>query len=251
MKQKKLFLLVTLFLSISFLSSCSSDDETIRIINFNKQLTASESEFKTDKGVKDEENSWPNYTLYHYTFKSQKNELEFTHSYTPESGFAGGFTYTNKTDITTSGYTNLSAITGKGKLGDTYLTASVGQPTKITINNPDKYSFNEMWITNATYAYLAIKEGYGVATQFKEGDWFKVIITGYDSENKKMGNIDFYLADYRNGKTDILKEWMRIDLGSLREANYLVFSMDSSDKGDWGINTPTYFCADAISLIEK
>ena len=66
-----------------------------------------------------------------------------------------------------------------------------------------------------------------------------------------MGNIDFYLADYRNGKTDILKEWMRIDLGSLREANYLVFSMDSSDKGDWGINTPTYFCADAISLIEK
>ena len=43
---------------------------------------------------------------------------------------------------------------------------------------------------------------------------------------------------------------MRIDLGSLREANYLVFSMDSSDKGDWEL-TPAYFCADAISLIEK
>ena len=57
-----------------------------------------------------------------------------------------------------------------------------------------------MWITNATYAYLAIKEGYGVATQFKEEIGLKVIITGYDSENKKMGNIDFYLADYRNGK---------------------------------------------------
>ena len=51
----------------------------------------------------------------HYTTTplKVKNELEFTHSYTPESGFAGGFTYTNKTDITTPGYTNLSAITGK------------------------------------------------------------------------------------------------------------------------------------------
>ena len=48
------------------------------------------------------------------SFNDPQKLISFTH-YFSEWGFGGGFTYTNCTDVTTPGYTNLSAITGKGK----------------------------------------------------------------------------------------------------------------------------------------
>ena len=261
MKQKNLLLLFTLFLGLSIFTSCSDDDEKtilndkkIITITFNDILKEANSEFKTDKGKLDEKNSSDNYNLYHTTFSDAKDLLTLTHSYTTEYGFAGGFTYTNKTDVSTPGFTNISAITGKGKFGETYLTAATGQKTTITLQNPENYSFKEIWVTNATYAYLAIKDGndgFGGARKFKEGDYFKLIMTGYDSTNKKIGSQDFYLADYRDKKTEVINEWKQIDLSAFHNATYIEFTMDGTDKGDFGLNTPQYFCVDGITLIEK
>ncbi len=261
MKQKNLLLLFTLFLGLSIFTSCSDDDEKtilndkkIITITFNDILKEANSEFKTDKGKRDEDHSFPSYNLYHTTFSDAKDSLILTHSYTPENGFAGGFTYTNKTDVSTPGFTNISAITGKGKFGETYLTAATGQKTTITLQNPENYSFKEIWVTNATYAYLAIKDGndgFGGARKFKEGDYFKLIMTGYDSTNQKIGSQDFYLADYRDKKTEVINEWKQIDLSAFHNATYIEFTMDGTDKGDFGLNTPQYFCVDGITLIEK
>ncbi len=256
MKQKNLLLLVVLFIGISTFTSCSDDDEDknkkIEVITFN--LTEKESEFKTDKGDKFGE-SYPGYTLHQYAFNDSKNRVSFSHYYTPETGFAGGFTYTNKTNTKNPNYTNLSAITAKGKSGSTYLTGSTGQETKITINNPE-YAFKEMWVTNAAYAYLVIKDGSEsgasiLGKDFVDGDYFKLIVTGYTAKKEKIGSIDFYLADYRNGKKELVNEWKRIDLGSFKEAEYIEFTMDGTDKNDYGLITPQYFCLDAITLIEK
>lgn len=258
MKQKNLLLLFTLFLGLSIFTSCSDDDENILVITFNGALKEAESEFKTDKGELDKDHSFPSYNLYHTTFSDAKDLLTLTHSYTPEYGFAGGFTYTNKTDVTTPGSTNISAITGKGKYGETYLTAATGQKTAITLQNPKNYSFKEIWVTNATYAYLAMKEGKdnnegkdSFVNQFKEGDYFKLIITGYDAKGQKIGSQDFYLADYRDKKTEIINEWKQIDLSAFHNATHLEFTIDGTDKGDHGLNTPKYFCVDGITLIEK
>lgn len=255
MKQKNLLLLLTLFIGMSTFTSCSDDedenkDKKTQVITFN--LTEQESEFKTDKGEKQEVGSFPNYTLYKSSFSDSKNLVTFTHYYTSESGFAGGFTYTNKTDTKTPAYTNISAITAKGKSGSTYLTSTTGQKTKITIDDP-AYAFKEVWITNSTYAYLAIKEGSASmpVKDFEEGDYFKLIVTGYTADEKKIGSLDFYLADYRDKKTEIVNTWKRFDLEALKNAAYIEFTMDGTDKSGEYLNTPQYFCMDALTLMEK
>ncbi|MBK8019077.1 MAG: DUF4465 domain-containing protein [Betaproteobacteria bacterium] len=52
----------------------------------------------------------------------------------------------------------------------------------------------------------------------------------------------------RFGSDFILEGWQRIDLTSLGMVSSLSFSMDSSDKGDFGINTPTYFALDDLTV---
>ena len=69
-----------------------------------------------------------------------------------------------------------------------------------------------------------------------------------DVETEK---IEFYLSDYRfedNSKDYIIKTWQWIDLSSLGLIDSLLFSVESSDVGAYGINTPTYFAADDIHV---
>ena len=56
------------------------------------------------------------------------------------------------------------------------------------------------------------------------------------------GTVDFYLA--KDGK--ILKDWTYCDLSSLGEVTKLTFALSSTDNGDYGMNTPAYFCIDEL-----
>lgn len=247
MKKLSLFLLVSVFA----FCGCSNDDEDKKeiVISFEKQLTEAESEFTTTLGE-------PGETYTEYQIKDPQNRVQLNHYY-GEWGFGGGFTYTNKTDITTPGYKNLSAITAKGKNGKVYLTSNSSSFTsaQITNLNPDKVEFKGVWITNTTYAYLAVKDGNdgsnSVKGPFTSNDWFKLTATGYKADKSKIGSIDFYLADFRDGKQEIVNTWKWFDWSSIKNADYVTFEMSSTDNGDWGMNTPSYFCLDGITLIEK
>ncbi len=253
---KKLFLLPFLVFSVLLYTGCSDDDDDNNdgkedvIISFNGKLTEANSEFTTTDG---EPIPPVEYGYFKSSFKDPSNILEFSHYYSP-SGLGGGFTYTNKTDITTPGYTNTSAITAKGKNGATYLTGCLTNPAQITMLKPTLYSVKGMWVTNATYAYLAIKDGNdggGYVTKFKDGDWFKLTIIGYNAADKEIDSVDFYLADYRNGKSDVIKDWTWVDLTKIADAETIKFELTSTDNGEWGMNTPAYFCLDGITLEER
>ena len=60
-----------------------------------------------------------------------------------------------------------------------------------------------------------------------------------------------YLADYRDGKTEVLNTWKWFDWTSIANAAYINFELSSTDIGEYGMNTPAYFCMDAITMIEK
>lgn len=241
---KKLSLL--LLLSTFIFCACSDDDEVNVVAGFESQLSETESEYSSTTGTKYDD------TYFHTTFKDEQALLEFDHYYS-SWGFGGGFIYTNKTDITTPGYTNNSAITGTGKYGKVYLTSFVNSftPSKIVNLNPDLYKFKGMWVTNSTYAYLSIKDGDSMAKKFVAGDWFKLTITGYTSSKAEIGSIDFYLADFRDGKSININTWQWVDLSSLNNASYIEFSMASTDNNSWGMLTPSYFCIDGITLTQK
>ena len=100
------------------------------------------------------------------------------------------------------------------------------------------------YVTNNAYAASVIKSGNDFSRAFKDGDYFKLTFTGYLA-GVKCGSVDFYLADYRNGKSIIVKEWTYVELGAaLGIVDEIRCSLESTDMGDYGMNTPAYFCID-------
>ena len=166
-----------------------------------------------------------------------------------------GWSYSNKSDATTPGYTNqYSAITGSAQSGSNYGIAYVGwaEPPSITLNNAG--TVNGIYVTNTTYAALDMLGGSSFSKKFggstrNDADWFLLTITGRDATGSPMGTVDFYLADYRfeNNSSDyIVDSWEYVDLGGLGEVKSLEFLLSSSDTGSWGMNTPAYFAMDTV-----
>jgi hypothetical protein len=53
------------------------------------------------------------------------------------------------------------------------------------------------------------------------------------------------MADLRDAdKAYIINDWRYVDLSGLGKVSKLSFELTSTDNGDWGMNTPAYFCFD-------
>jgi len=79
-----------------------------------------------------------------------------------------------------------------------------------------------------------------------------LIIKGIDVNGDYTGTVDFYLADYRfdnNSEDYIIDNWTWVDLSLLGDVVGLEFSIDSSDKEAFGINTPAYFAMDNLNAV--
>lgn len=189
--------------------------------------------------------------------------VEFSHS----SGTFSweGFSYSNRTDTTTPGFTNqFSAITGQGfgdaNYGVSFIPLDFGggsfDPIPQSISFSTVADIDGLYLTNTTYAYLSMRDGDGFAKQFggasgDDEDFYKVIITGKDSLDQTTGTTEFFLADYRfadNSQDYLIDDWTFVDLSSLGNVSSLTFSIDSSDTGGFGINTPAYFALDNLSF---
>lgn len=155
-----------------------------------------------------------------------------------------GWAYSNMSDTTTPGYTNqYSAITGSAQSGSNYGVAYIGwtEPPSIIFNSA--IAVGGIYVTNTTYAYLAMKNGESPARKFGDEDWCKLSITGKDESGLSVGTIDFYLAD--DGY--IVDAWEYVGLSSLGTVKSLEFSLSSSDFDVvYGMNTPAYFAMDTV-----
>ena len=195
---------------------------------------------------------------------------EFVNSAAWWGDYWDGWTYSNMASTTTAGATNqFSVYPGHGANGSvTYAIAYDGasmaemmglDPLPIHLAMTDAYTndyeFASMQITNTTYAVLSMQKGDGFAKKFAANDWFLLTITGYDADGNELStSIDFYLADFRDADSNnwyIVEEWATVDLMALEGATSLGFVLTSSDVGDWGMNTPSYFAADNIVLKKK
>ena len=245
--KKKLFFLTLLF-SLIFIS-CEKEETPLitKVIDLKSKLTQPESEWTGDKSGIEIEGEYG--SIWKNQFSGADNLFLFDNYFTDYSW--GGFIYTNRSDVTTADYTNNSAITGKARTGKVYLTAnsSSATPAVISFKDGGSYRVKGLYVTNSTYAYLSMKNGDDFAKKFNEGDWFKLKINGTDATGNTTKSIELYLADFRNGKTDILNSWQWVELSGLGTVKSLLFELSSTDNGDWGMNTPSYFCLDDIEAI--
>lgn len=247
---KKIYSL--LLLTVVILCSCDNNDDnspiadnTTVVLNLQGKLDKPESEFT---GVYQGD---PAVTYsYKNTFVDQTGYFVFDSYVSSYLSFGGGFTYTNKTDTTTLNYTNNSAITGTGKNSATYMTInpSAYSTDKFHFAGNMSHTIKGMYVTNSSYAYLTMKKGFNGAKKFATGDWFKLTATGLDEKGNTTGTAEIYLADYRDGKSIMINKWTWFDLSALGTVATVQFSMTSTDNGQWGMNTPAYFCLDGITI---
>lgn len=109
-----------------------------------------------------------------------------------------------------------------------------------------------MYVTNAAYALNSILNGddYG-STPFATGDYFKMIVTGYDINEAKTGSVEFYLADYRSEvEADhyALTTWEWCDLrplGNTVQSIHITF--ETTQTNAYGALTPLYVCIDDVN----
>ena len=166
--------------------------------------------------------------------------------------FSKGFAVSNVVNVDSAGFSNLYATyAGSGAdKSKNYLLATNNAGVKL----PSTVQLVSVAITNATYAALSMKNGDQFAKKFtaKNKDFFKVWVKGY-SAGKIKDSVSVYLANFQYADTTqnyIQKEWTTVDLSKLVAIDSLNFKLESSDNGQWGMNTPAYFTVDNIKFIK-
>lgn len=176
---------------------------------------------------------------------------------------SGGVVFSSRKEDWGSGYFGYSGIqvvnyaNGTATGTDVYLpaaTAAAEGENYATVNIMGLFSqvqfatttLSGMLINNTAYNVNSFQHGDGYARPLAQGDWFKVTFTGL-KDGVVTNSFDYYLADYRTaGAWTYVSDWTWVDLSSLGEINALQFALDGTDKGQWGLNTSSYFCFDNL-----
>jgi hypothetical protein len=138
---------------------------------------------------------------------------------------------------------------GLNKEGNYAVVYAFGFVPEITLNNGKEEDLVKgMYITNSAYTLNSIENGDSfVGDAFKQGDFYKTTITGYDKNGDETNSIEVYLADYRSSNPKdhfVLKDWKWIDLSSLGKVKTVKFKVSGSRNNSRGLLTPGYFCID-------
>jgi len=237
--------------------SCKNETDLIsKVVDFEDVVLNSDSVWNGSdlSGKKTNEIAFDSpITNYYGSFSS--HSVKFENVYTSEWFSWKGFACSAKTDTVTFGMKNqYSPIAGVGALkSKKYAVAFDSASIICPKNTTGNFKIKSMMLTNSTWSYKAMLNGSDFGHKFSQstdkgkGDWFKVIIKGYKS-SFVTGSMDYYLADFRNGKSFISKTWVKVDLSSLGEVDRVSLTFDSSDKAYGYINNPTYVCVDNIEF---
>ncbi len=231
MKSKRLFS-IAIAISVFVMYSCEKEDVKKDKVTFE--------DFSLDSsGVyigKDQSGGFTEGNAHFKTNYSMVDEFEFW----------SGFAVSNHTDATTPGFVNqFSAVAGSGAdQSEKYVVLYSSGKDTIEFLVPEKIT--NISFCNSTYTYYAIKDGTQFSEKFGEGDFFNLIIELFDESKRDLARITLQLADFTDGNELIGNVWTDVDLSQAGYVKYVVFSFESSDVGEFGINTPTYVCIDNI-----
>lgn len=236
MKTKALFIAFAAT-GIIFFSSCEKDEPEKDRITFEEMDLKSEGYYIDKSG---------GFTLGNVFFPTRYNE---------EYDSWSGFVVSNHDDTETRGFENMySCIAGSGADGsEKFGLLFTMNPDTIEFLVPEKVT--NISFCNSTYAYYAMLEGNSFSKQFggnsgDDPDYFNLLIEGFDEAGNIVVDVGLSLANYtnvNNAEDYIANAWTDVDLSQAGYLKYLVFSFESSDVGEFGINTPTYVCIDNIT----
>jgi hypothetical protein len=126
----------------------------------------------------------------------------------------------------------------------------------IWLSTDETMAAKEIYVAMHPWPYYGCLHGDGYARAFnQENDSFTVTFTALDSKMESTDkSVTFTLAtsesDGQGGFTpNIPTTWQKVDLSSLGNIGGIHLTMDSSDTGDWGMNTAAYVCLDRFTVV--
>lgn len=158
--------------------------------------------------------------------------------------YVTGAVVTNITDTTFKDYKDAyKSIAGGAEGGKNYVVWYEDGFSGNDIKLKTPAVVPGMYVCNNTYAYSSMKYGDAIAGEpFGEDDYLLLHIGGTLDGKVVDTEVEFYLAKGKN----IVTEWTYVDLKQLGTVDAIFFTMTGSRTGDYGLNTPTYFCIDNL-----
>ena len=183
-----------------------------------------------------------------------KDIVSFPNYYSEEWGIHYGFAFSKAHDRTTPGPENQYSVFVNESDNNVFALVWVCDPddwsskTFLTFSQPVRdISFD---VANSTYAALAMKDGYEMAKQFGNDDWFDLLLQFYDKNNNPLfvnsnNEAEPQAIPLAQG-TDIVNGWITVTIEGEAEVSKIEFTLQSSDYNSFGMITPAYFCIDNI-----
>lgn len=94
-----------------------------------------------------------------------------------------------------------------------------------------------IYLNNSSYTYYCAKNGSYYNEPFSNEDWLTLNIVGV-----RNGALTAQLKAPLIAQGQYLDQWVGVSIEELGTVDKVLFYVDSSDKGDYGLNVPAYFC---------
>ena len=121
----------------------------------------------------------------------------------------------------------------------------------VEFDTDDTYFVKGMYVNMSSYAYYSCADGDSFSPGLQnEGDSFKLQAIGkLNGETTKT--IEIELAGRSNGQFHALTDWTWWDMSELGEVDHILFNLTSTDTSEWGMNTPSYFAMDKLTVSDE
>lgn len=121
------------------------------------------------------------------------------------------------------------------------------RPTDMLFTDTRLYTPVSVYINLSTWGYYAVAGQDSYARGFVKGDTFTLTIHGVAADDTEK-TVEVELASFPDTELIAATDWKLVDLSSLGAVKELYFTLDSTDSGEWGMNTPAYFCLDKLAV---
>jgi hypothetical protein len=192
-----------------------------------------------------------------YVYGYENEIFEFEHFYNEEYAYWGGFAQSKVKDADPAHglFANQYAVYNDAAAsGDSFLIYyydSYNDPCDIRLKQDVYLSDIKLNLTTYTYASITNEAINDFARVFEDGDYLKVVFTGMKG-NEVTGVDEFYVVDFRDGKREMATDWREyafVDLGT--DYTRVRVTIETTDMGEWGANTPLYIAMDDLTYSSR
>ena len=215
-------------------------------------FVACENTEAPDVNTKSFVESFETLTASEYDYGFENDVVKCEYFFNEEYQYWGGFAVSKVFDTDAANgkfenqYAAYNTAAASGAKFLLYYYDSYSEPCDMVFKQSVMLNSVKLNLTTYTYASITDEDINTFARKFIEGDFLKVIFTPLDKFERPVGEgVECYVVDYRDGKRFVADNWQTFPLGISTEGGVRL-SIETSDVGEYGANTPLYICLDSL-----